>query len=426
MKQSLTRANKFSGSPKIPGDKSISHRGLIFGSLAKGTTEIFDILESEDVQSTARCLKDLGVQISKKNNRTIVEGMGGHEFVQPVRDLDCGNSGTTMRVLMGVLAGRGITATLMGDQSLTRRPMKRVSEPLRLMGSNFKLTNDNFPPLTVVGTKIHGIDYELKIASAQIKTAVMMAALSAEGMTRIWGEIASRDHTERLLPHFGYDLKVDEKEIIIQGGLSLKANKLYVPSDPSTAAFWIGAASIIPNATLELNDISLNPTRTGFIQALIRMGASITTEVTSSLPEPIGKIFVKTAQLKGISLSKADIPSLIDELPLLAVLATQAQGETIVTGAEELRVKESDRIEALAENIRLMGGVIEVFPDGFKIIGPQTLSGAEIQSYHDHRIAMAFSVAGLVADGETHIHGSECVSISYPNFFETLKGLTQS
>ena len=278
----------------------------------------------------------------------------------------------------------------------------------------------------MVGGKIHAIDYELKIASAQIKTAIIMAALTAEGTTRITGEIGSRDHTERLLPHFGGEISVSDSEISVKGGQKLTANKLNIPSDPSTAAFWIGAASIIPGAKLELNNIALNPTRIGLINALQKMGASITTEITTAHPEPVGKIFVKTASLKGIHISKAEVPSLIDELPLLAVLATQAKGITEVRGAEELRVKESDRIEALAANIRAMGCEIEVFEDGFKIVGPQKLKGAEIQSYHDHRIAMAFSIAALVADGETIIHDAECVAISYPNFYETLKGLTNS
>jgi len=424
MKQVLNRVKSFAGNPKIPGDKSISHRGLILGALAAGTSEVVDILESEDVQSTARCLKELGVVITKKENRTFIDGIGDRGFSSPKTVLDCGNSGTTMRVMMGVLAGRPITATLSGDSSLVKRPMKRVSEPLRLMGADFTLSNENFAPLTVVGGKIHAIDYQLKIASAQIKTAIIMAAITAEGTTRLTGEIGSRDHTERLLPHYGCAITANETEILIRGGQKLRANVLHVPSDPSTAAFWIGAASIIPNSTLELNNISLNPTRTGFIQALQRMGASIRTEITTTHPEPVGNVFVKTASLKGVNISKEEIPSLIDELPLLAVLATQAHGVTEVRGAEELRVKESDRIEAVAKGIRAMGAEIEVFEDGFKIIGPQKLSGANIQSFHDHRIAMAFSIGALVADGETTIHDSECCSISYPNFYETLKGLT--
>ncbi len=425
MKQTITRALNFKGTPKIPGDKSISHRGLILGALASGKSEVIDILEGEDVQSTARCLRELGVTITKKDNVTTIEGIGLKGFQNPKGDLDCGNSGTTMRVMMGVLAGRNITETLTGDQSLVRRPMKRVSEPLRLMGANFELTNENFAPLTVTGGKIHGIDYDLKIASAQIKTAIIMAALTAEGRTRILGEIGSRDHTERLLPHFGVKIETSPTEINIMGGQTLTPNVVKVPGDPSTAAFWIGAASMIHNSTLELENISLNETRIGCIRVLQRMGAAIDTEITTEKPEPVGKVRVKFASLQGVTISKEEVPSLIDELPLLAVIASQANGVTEVHGAEELRVKESDRLEAIASNLRAMGGTIEVFPDGFRIEGPQKLHGADIQSVHDHRIAMAFSVAGLVATGETTIHDSECVAISYPGFYEALKGLTE-
>ena len=426
MKISLRSVRRFQGSPKIPGDKSISHRGLIFGALAAGTSEVIDILEGEDVNSTAHCLRALGVKIMQAGNRTQIEGIGTQGFKNPAGVLDCGNSGTTMRVMMGVLAGRNIEATLTGDHSLVKRPMKRVAEPLRLMGAKFVLTQENFAPLTVSGTGIHGIEYSLKIASAQIKTAILMAAVTAEGTTRLTGEIGSRDHTERLLPHFGCPVQVTDTEIVLEGGQRMTANQLQVPGDPSTAAFWIAAASLIPGSKLELKGVSLNPTRTGFIEVLKRMGADITTEVTKALPEPVGNIRVQYSNLKGIIVGKDEIPSLIDELPLLAVLATQAEGTTEVHGAEELRVKESDRLEAVAVNLRAMGCTLEIFEDGFKIEGKQKLTGAEIQTFHDHRIAMAFSIAALVAAGETQIQDAECVAISYPGFYEHLKELTQN
>lgn len=425
MKNSIKRVKSFRGHPLIPGDKSISHRGLILGALASGRSEVIDILEGEDVQSTARILRDMGVKISKDGNRTIIDGIGDQGFSTPTNVLDCGNSGTTMRVMMGVLAGKGITATMTGDASLVKRPMKRVSEPLKLMGANFRLTNENYAPLTVTGQKIRAVNYDLKIASAQIKTAIIMAAIDAEGTTKITGEIGSRDHTERLLPHFGCKISVTDKEISIEGGQKLKGNIVKVPSDPSTAAFWIGAASIIPGSTLEMDNVSLNPTRIGFIYALQRMGAHIETEITTALPEPVGKIRVSFKGLKGGLISPEEVPSLIDEIPLIAVLATQAIGVTEVRGAGELRVKESDRIEAVATNLRAMGCEIEVFEDGFRIQGPQKLKGADIKTFHDHRIAMAFTIAGIVSDGETVIHDSECVAVSYPNFFETLTALTK-
>lgn len=425
MKKIISKANKISGKPLIPGDKSISHRGLILGALASGTSEVIDILEGEDVQSTAACLQKLGVEITKSGNKTFIKGIGDKKSFNNDLVLDCGNSGTTMRVMMGVLAGMPVNATLTGDASLVKRPMKRVSAPLLEMGANFKLTNENFAPLVVTGSKLHAIDYDLKIASAQIKTAIIMAAINAQGTTTITGEIGSRDHTERLLPHFGVDIDVSENKISIKGNQSLKANIVKVPGDPSTAAFWIGAASILPGSTLELENISLNPTRIGFIYALQRMGADIKTEITSSHPEPVGKIIVKYSGLNGCFISKEEVPSLIDEIPLIAVLATQAHGVTEVRGAEELRVKESDRLQAVATNLEAMGCEIEIFPDGFRINGPQKLNGAEIQTFNDHRIAMAFTIAGLVAENQTTIFDAECVAVSYPNFYETLTELTK-
>ena len=421
----VSKASRLRGAPVIPGDKSISHRSLIMGALAEGITEIEDILESGDVRSTASCLQALGVKISKAGNRTSIHGLGSRGFRAPAGVLDCGNSGTSLRVLMGVLAGGSITAQLTGDHSLVRRPMKRVAEPLRLMGARFALTRDDYAPLTVTGTPLHGIDYELKIASAQIKTAILMGGLNAEGITRITGQIHSRDHTERMFGHFGVKVVCEPESVTIQGGQKLHSTRLRVPGDPSTAAFWMGAACLVSDSLIEMEHVSLNPTRIGFIRALERMGADIRTEFTTQSPEPIGRVMANTSRLKGVRVEEAEVPSLIDELPLLAVLATQANGVTEVTGAEELRVKETDRIEAIATNLRAMGCEIEVRKDGFRIEGPQRLRGAEVQSFHDHRIAMAFSIAGLVASGDTIIHDPECVSISYPEFFNTLEELTR-
>ncbi len=419
-------AKKLSGSPKIPGDKSISHRGLIFGALSTGRTEIHNLLESGDVQSSARVLTQLGVTITKENGKTFVDGNGPQAFKQPKTVLDCGNSGTTMRLMMGVLSGvQHIQTEMTGDSSLVKRPMKRVAEPLQLMGAQFELTNDNFAPLKVLGRPLRAIDYELKIASAQIKTAIMLAAIAAEGTTRISGEIHSRDHTERLLNHFGVNVSSNSTEVLITGGQQFKANKLNVPGDPSTAAFWLAGAALLPNSQIELKNISMNNTRIGFFRVLERMGAKLETNITETNPEPIGDIVIRHGQLNGVTITPAEIPTLIDELPMLAVLATQAHGITRVSGAEELRVKETDRIEAVARNLRAMGAKIETTPDGFIIEGPQKLRGAKIESFHDHRIAMAFSIAALVAEGDCLIQGSECVSISYPEFFSTLAELTQ-
>ncbi len=417
---------KLKGKPVIPGDKSISHRGLIFGALATGTTEIHHLLESGDVQSTAACLKQMGVEIRKERHLTMVTGVGVRGLRSPVAILDCGNSGTTIRLLMGLLSGiEGMKATLTGDQSLVKRPMKRVAAPLREMGAEIELTNKDYAPFTLIGKRLKAINYDLKIASAQIKTAVILAGLCADGETVIRGEIHSRDHTERLLGHFGVNIESTADEVRIQGGQFLKANVLNVPGDPSTAAFWMAAACVIPGSEIELHNISLNPSRIGFIKVLERMGAQIQTEITQTKPEPIGTIRVSYSQLRGTHVLPEEIPALIDELPMLAVLATQAEGTTHVSGAEELRVKETDRIEAVATNLRAMGAAIETTPDGYIINGKQQLNGAEINSYHDHRIAMAFSIGALVARGESFINGAECVAISYPDFFDTLQELTR-
>ena len=424
-KQTISKTTRLQGKPVIPGDKSISHRGLIFGAIADGKTEVTDILESEDVQSTARCLKQMGVDIVKKGNITYVDGIGVKGFKPPTGTLDCGNSGTSMRVLMGLLAGRGVTATLTGDSSLVKRPMKRVAEPLRLMGANITLTNQDYAPLTIVGTKLHGIDYNLKIASAQIKTAIIMAGLTAEGTTRVTGEIHSRDHTERMLDYFGAEVSNKPEAFSIVGGQKLHGSKVRVPGDPSTAAFWVAAGSLVRGAHVVMENVALNPTRIGFIKVLERMGAKISTTMTSERPEPVGTIEVRSAELKGVTVTEDEVPSMIDEIPMLAVLATQAHGVTEVSGAEELRVKETDRLEAVATNLRAMGCQIDLRHDGFRIEGPQKLRGASVQSFHDHRIAMAFSIAGLVAEGPVEVNGSECVAISYPNFYETLAELTK-
>ncbi|MGK5090305.1 3-phosphoshikimate 1-carboxyvinyltransferase [Bdellovibrionota bacterium FG-2] len=425
MIKTLHPAVRLSGKPKIPGDKSISHRALIFGALAQGRTEVIDPLESGDVHSTAKCLADLGVKFTREGSKIFVDGMGAQGFFTPTRTLDCGNSGTSIRSLMGVLAGCGVTATLTGDSSLVGRPMKRVAEPLRLMGAKLSLTKDDYAPLTVEGTKLRAIDYHLRIASAQTKTAIMLAALFAEGTTVIRGEIHSRDHTERMLKHFGVTVDLSPTSISIKGGQRLKAARVTVPGDPSTAAFWMAAASLVPGAKIEMENISLNPTRIGFITALQKMGANITIQITSEIPEPIGTVTVVPGALRGVKISREEVPTLIDELPLLAVLASQATGVTEVEGAEELRVKETDRIEAMAVNLRAMGVEVEVRKDGFRIEGPQLLTGASINTFHDHRIAMGFSIASLVAKGVTTIQGADCVGISYPDFFNTLEELTQ-
>ncbi len=425
VKETIYPSRRFRGTPIIPGDKSISHRALIFGALADGKTEIVDILDGADVKSTAQCLQQLGVRITRSENTMLVYGTGDHGLVNPDSILDCGNSGTTMRLLMGVLAGQKIQCTLTGDASLRRRPMNRVADPLTQMGAHIRMTEGEFAPLSIAGGSLQAINYELKIASAQIKTALILAGLSSQGTTCLTGEISSRDHTEKMLSDFGVHLTLNSKSIEIRGGQTLRACKVQVPGDPSTAAFWIAAASIIPGAQLVLENISINPSRLGFLRVLQRMGADIQVEATSEQSEPVGRIRITSQPLKGVRVLKKEIPSLIDEIPLLAVVATQSIGTLEIEGAEELRVKESDRLEAIATNLRAMGGAIEMRQDGFRIEGFQKLQGTKIESYHDHRIAMAFSIAALVAQGPTEILNADCAGVSYPDFFSTLRKLTQ-
>ncbi|HEY9842032.1 MAG: 3-phosphoshikimate 1-carboxyvinyltransferase [Candidatus Sericytochromatia bacterium] len=411
---------------RVPGDKSLSHRSLIFGALAQGKSEISGLLESEDVHSTWRCLEGLGARISRQGELIFIEGLGREGLKAPDRELDCGNSGTTIRLLMGVLAGQPFASTLIGDASLTRRPMRRIAEPLRAMGAQIELREENFAPVEISPALLGGLDYALPVASAQLKSALLLAGLFSSAPVTLRGEIASRDHTERLLPHFGVKLESGPGWLRIAPGQQLQGSRFSVPGDPSTAAFWLAAAAILPHAEVEISGVSLNPSRLGFVRVLQRMGARIELECQSELPEPVGTIRMQSGSLQATSVSPEEIPDLIDEVPLIAVLGACALGRTIVHGAAELRIKESDRLEAVALNLRRMGAEIELFNDGFAVTGPQLLSGAEIDPHADHRIAMAFAIAGLAASGPTRIHDPGCVAISYPEFFTTLHALKGS
>lgn len=412
------------GSPKIPGDKSISHRALILSALAEGKSEISHLLDSADVNSTWGCLEALGVSIKKHGNKVWVEGQGLDSLKQASGKLDCGNSGTTMRLLMGLLAGQNFDSILIGDASLSKRPMKRVAEPLSCMGADIKLQNDNFAPVHIKGRSLKAVDYSLEVASAQVKSAMMLAALFCPETTQLSGLIHSRDHSERMFELFGADIVTRPTEIKVTGRKPLRSCELKIPGDPSAAAFWMAAACIVPGSEIELRDISLNPTRLGFLRALEKMGAYIETEIVSVGPEPIGHVKVKSSDLKAITVSAEDIPSLIDEIPILSIVCTQAHGTSEIRGAGELRVKESDRLNAIGQNLMAMGVKIELLPDGFRMTGPQALYGAVIQSHDDHRIAMAFSIASLLAKEPTRIINPECVQISYPHFYDTLRDLS--
>lgn len=407
----------------VPGDKSLSHRALMFSALAQGDSEIRGLLRAADVHSTWACLSALGAEIVEDGELIRVSGRGLYGLRAPARALDCGNSGTTMRLLMGMLAGQPFGCQLIGDASLSRRPMRRIAGPLVEMGAQISLREDIYAPVAIHASRLSGIDYRLPVASAQLKSALLLAGLYASEPVVLRGEIASRDHTERLLPHFGVRLETRRDRIRIEPGQQLQATRFDVPGDPSTAAFWLAAAAILPGSELEIKGVSLNPTRLGFVRVLQRMGADITLEARDQVTEPIGDMRIRCASLKATAVAGTEIPDLIDEVPLIAVLGAMARGRTEVRGAQELRVKESDRLEAVALNLRRMGAEIELFEDGFAIEGPQPLKGAEIDPHDDHRIAMAFAIAGLAAEGQTRIHDSGCVAISYPEFFTILHSL---
>ncbi len=426
MKKELTAVKSLNGVADVPGDKSISHRTMIFGAIAEGTSVISGLLDSGDVHSTQNALRAMGVRIEGNAEKTLVHGVGKHGLKAPTGMIDCGNSGTTMRLMMGLLAGQNFTATLTGDDSLIRRPMKRVAAPLTEMGAQFVLTNNDYAPVKVLGQpgrQLKAIRYHLKVASAQVKTSLLLAGLYADGTTTLTGELGSRDHTERMFPSYGVHLDVQADSISISNKEKLKAVNMRVPGDPSSAAFWMAAAAIVPNSDIQIRNVSLNPTRTGFLKVLQRMGAEIEVETITEHPEPLGHIRVRSSELRGTHVQAHEIPTLIDEIPILAIVATQAEGKTLIEGAEELRVKESDRIETVAKNLRGMGVKIETFQDGFQIEGPQPLQGTHIETFLDHRIAMSFSIAALIAKGITQIHGVDSVLTSYPQFYDVLDRL---
>jgi 3-phosphoshikimate 1-carboxyvinyltransferase len=423
MQVQIGKAGRLKGELRVPGDKSIAHRALLIGALANGWTRITGVPRSADVSATIRALGNCGVQIQRNDDAVIVNG-GGRDALHAARTIDCANSGTTMRLLMGVLASQRETVRLTGDASLSRRPMRRIAEPLRQMGAQVTLTGDRVAPLDFTGNAhLQAIDYELPVASAQLKSALLLAGLAANGRTRLRGKLHSRDHTERMLPRFGAQLNVSADEIGIEGSQNLRGAFVEVPGDPSSAAVWIAAALMTEESEIRLQDVCLNPTRTGFIEVVRRMGADVQTMLRRALPEPVGTVRIRSGPLRGVNVGVDEVPAIIDELPLLAVLATRAQGRTQVRGAAELRVKESDRIEAVAQLLRGMGTHVETFEDGFAIQGVQTLRGNIVNPRGDHRIAMAGAIAALAASGSTTIVEAESVGISYPTFFKDLASL---
>ncbi|HEY1729940.1 MAG TPA: 3-phosphoshikimate 1-carboxyvinyltransferase [Candidatus Baltobacteraceae bacterium] len=409
----------------VPGDKSIAHRALLFAALASGPSRITGLPSGHDVRSTRRCLEALGITIADCIEDVVVEGRGG-AFTQPPTALDCGNSGTTMRLLSGILSTKDLDVTLDGDESLRKRPMRRIATPLTEMGATIELAEGLHAPIRVRGTsRLQGFNYELTVNSAQVKGALIFAALNANGPTILRGALRSRDHSERMLPAFGGTITSREGTLQIEGRQHLRASPqvLTIPGDISSAAYWIASATIVPNSRVEIAGVGLNPTRLGFVDVLRRMGASITLTHHGAAAEPIGTIVSEYAPLRATVVEGTEVPDLVDELPLLAIVASFAEGTTHVRGAEELRYKESDRIDAIVRGGRAIGMQIEPHADGFSVTGPASLHGGTVDAMRDHRIAMAFAIAGLGTPAPIAISGADSVAISYPDFFSTLDSL---
>lgn len=413
------------GSIQVPGDKSISHRAIMFGSMATGTTTVEGFLMGDDCLSTISCFKKLGVKIDITDKLVTIQSEGEDSWIEPSEVLDTGNSGTTTRLMLGLLAGTGFHSVLAGDESIAKRPMKRIINPLREMGADIRGRQDGqYTPLAVQGISLKAIDYTLPVASAQVKSAILLAALKAEGKTIIHEPIASRDHTEIMLEHFGATITREDHLIKLEGGQKLTAANVQVPGDISSAAFMIGAALITEGSKVILKNVGINPTRTGILDVVEQMGGVIEIEENDTQGERSADLTVTSSALKGIEIGGDLIPRLIDEIPLIALIATQAEGTTIIKDAEELRVKETDRIAAVVMELSKMGADIEATEDGMIIHGPTALSGAEMTSYGDHRLGMMAAIGALAASGEIVIDDPDCISISYPNFFEQLNLLT--
>ena len=420
-----TNSKGLRGTIRVPGDKSISHRSIIFGSLAKGETKVYDILRGEDVLSTIQVFRDLGVSIQDDGDVIRIQGVGFQGLQSPTAPLDMGNSGTSIRLISGVLAGQDFAVTMVGDDSLSKRPMDRVAIPLRQMGVEIAGQGErDCPPLHEKGThQLQPIHYRLPVASAQVKSALIFAALQAEGESTIIEKEKTRDHTEDMIRQFGGEIQVDGKTIRIKGGQEFQGQEVIVPGDISSAAFWLVAGLILPDSVIKIENVGINQTRTGILDVIQEMGGDLTIEdrdekaVSASLT-------VKTSSLKGIRIDGELIPRLIDELPIIALLATQASGQTVIADAEELRVKETDRIQVVADSLNAMGANVVPTEDGMIITGPTPLHGADLETFGDHRIGMMAAIAALlVRDGNVVLDRAEAINTSYPSFFEDLETL---
>ncbi|MGD6994670.1 3-phosphoshikimate 1-carboxyvinyltransferase [Sutcliffiella horikoshii] len=427
MKKLTGTASGLKGTIQIPGDKSISHRSVMFGSMAKGKTTVENFLPGDDCLSTISCFSKLGVKIEQNGSNVTVYGKGLKGLRESSEILDVGNSGTTARLMMGILSGLPIHSVLIGDESIAKRPMKRVTVPLRDMGAKIQGNQDgNFTPISIQGGGLRGLDYVSPVASAQVKSAILLAGLQAEGVTSVSEPFKSRDHTERMLRAFGVEVKEEEGgKVSLVGGQKLVSNlHIVVPGDISSAAFFLVAGAIVPGSRITLERVGLNPTRTGILEVLKNMGASLSySNVMEDGPEPYADITVESSDLKGVEIGGDIIPRLIDEVPIIALMATQAEGTTVIKDAEELKVKETNRIDTVVNELKKLGADIEATEDGMVIKGKTSVHGGTLDSYGDHRIGMMGAIASLIAEGETILQNDQAINVSYPSFFEHMESL---
>ena len=419
------KANRLQGEINVPGDKSISHRGVMFGALSEGTTRLTHFLQGADCLSTISCFEKMGIPIENNGNEILVHGKGLHGLTAPTQILDAGNSGTTTRLISGILAAQDFSVTLTGDASICKRPMRRIMEPLSLMGANIKSQNGNdCAPLLITGNHLHGIHYQSKVASAQVKSSILLAGLYADGTTSVTEPALSRNHSELMLGMFGAKVESRDTTATIYPEPALHAIDFKVPGDISSAAYFIAAGLIVPDSEILIKNVGINPTRDGIIKAVQAMGGNITImNRRNSGGEDTADILVKSSELNGTEIGGSLIPTLIDEIPVIAVLACFASGTTVIKNAEELKVKESNRIDVMVNNLSAMGADITATDDGMIINGGRPLHGITIDSKLDHRIAMSFTIASLMSEGETEITGAEVVKISYPDFYKDLESL---
>lgn len=423
----ITKSAPLRGEISVPGDKSISHRAVMFGSLAEGITEVTNFLQGADCLSTISCFRQMGIAIENTPERIRIHGKGLHGLRRPEAILDVGNSGTTTRLMSGILAGQAFDCTINGDASIQKRPMKRIMMPLSLMGADISsIPGNGCAPLHIQGRPLKAIHYPSPVASAQVKSCVLLAGMYADGITRVTEPVLSRNHSELMLNHFGASVTTEGTTVSIQPEPHLEGRFISVPGDISSAAYFIAAGLLVPGSEILIRNVGVNPTRDGILRVCQAMGADITRiNERADSGEPTADLLVRSSSLKGTVVEGEIIPTLIDELPVIAVLAAFAEGTTIIRDAAELKVKESNRIDVMVENLSRMGADIEGTEDGMIIRGGRPLHGAEINSRLDHRIAMSFAVAALAADGATLIGDADCVRISYPNFYEDLFSLTR-